>query len=48
MQSNKVLADAQIIPPSIDAPGDGVQRSAANVFGYFRPIRQVSPPPPRV
>jgi hypothetical protein len=45
MQSNKVSADAQIIPPSIGAPGDGVQRSTANVFGYFRPIRPVSPPP---
>ena len=48
MQPSKVSADAQIKPPSSGAPGDGVRRAAADVLRRFRPIRPVSPPPPRV
>ena len=48
MQPNKVSADAKIKPPSSGAPGDGVRRAAADVLRRFRPIRPVSPPPPRI
>ena len=48
IQPSKVSADAQMKPPSSGAPGDGVRRAAADVLRRFRPIRPVSPPPPRV